>query len=73
MGKDKTKVIVWRPFPSPNKRESSAVRGVINPLQPSAEESQSERDQAAVSRWIELADILNGDSRARPRKKRRAA
>ena len=72
MGKDKTKVIVWRPFPSPTKRESTAVRGVINPLRPSVEESQSERDQAAVNRWIELADILNGNGRPKQKKKRAA-
>ena len=65
----KNKVIVWRPFPSPTKRDASEVPAVLNPLESSLEESQRERDQAAVNRWTDLADILNGDAKPKPRKK----
>lgn len=71
MAREKNKVIVWRPFPSPTKREGSVVPAIVNPLKSTAEESQSERDQAAVNRWIELADMLNG--KPKPKQKRKPA
>jgi hypothetical protein len=62
----KNKVIVWRPFPSPTKRDASDV---LNPLESSPEESQRQRDQAEVNRWTELADILNGNAEPKQKKK----
>jgi len=46
---------------------------MVSTLQPSKEESQRERDQAAVSRWIELADILNGKTKPKAKKRGAAA
>lgn len=71
MAQEKNKVIVWRPFPSPTKREGSVMPAMINPLKSMSQESQSERDQAAVNRWIELADMLNGNPK--PKNKRKGA
>jgi hypothetical protein len=64
------KVIVWRPFPSPTQRSTEplpAVPVVLNAYQRnnSREESSSAKDDAAISRWVELADILNGNKKAR--------
>ena len=73
MTREKHKVVIWRPFPSPTKREATAVRGMVSTMQPSKEESQRERDQAAVSRWIELADILNGKTKSKAKKRGAAA
>ena len=71
MGKEKNKVIVWRPFPSPTKRETAPPAPELTRLTARPEELQSERDQAAVNRWIELADILTG--RAKPKAKKKNA
>lgn len=66
MASAKNKVVIWRPFPSPTKRESAppSVLSLSGLLKPHKEDSNRAKDEAAVSRWVELADILNGKKRA---------
>ena len=71
VARGKNKVIIWRPFPSPTKRETAlpSVLSLSGLVKPRKEESNAAKDEAAVSRWVELADILNGKKRtARKRK-----
>ena len=71
MAREKNKkVVVWRPFPSPTKRSTEplpAVPAVLDAYKRNdpKEESSSAKDDAAISRWIELADILNGSKKTR--------
>jgi hypothetical protein len=46
---------------------------ILNPLKAGPEELQCEQDQAAVNRWIELADMLNGTIRPKQQKKKGVA
>lgn len=73
MTRDKNKVIVWRPFPSPTKRDSAVVPAVLKSREINREEVEREQDQAAVNRWIELADILNGNAKPKSKAKKRGA
>lgn len=73
MTRDKNKVIVWRPFPSPTKKKTGVINGMLNPLRVGTEESQRQEDQAAVNRGIELADILNGTGKPKLKKRRAVA
>lgn len=70
MTRQKNKVVVWRPFPSPTKRDDSPLPAVPNVLNAYKEHSAINKDEAAINRWIELADILNGK---KARKKSSAA
>jgi hypothetical protein len=69
----KNKVVIWRPFPSPTKRETAmpSVLSLSGLLRPQKQNSTSANDEAAVNRWVELADILNG--KKKDHKKRSAA
>ena len=67
------KVVIWRPFPSPTKREPAppsvlSLSGLVKPL---TESSNSVKEDATVRRWVELADILNGN--AKPNRRKSAA
>jgi hypothetical protein len=66
----KNKVVIWRPFPSPTKRETAlpSVLSLSGLVKPEKEDSNAAKDQAAVNRWVELADILNGQKKANKRK-----
>ena len=67
----KNKVVIWRPFPSPTKREPAlpSVLSLSGLVKPPKQESNSAKDEAAVSRWVELADILNGKKRTTRKRK----
>jgi len=69
----KNKVVIWRPFPSPTKREPGlpSVLSLSGLLKPQPENPSRAKDEAAVNRWVELADILNGKKKVN--KKRWAA
>jgi hypothetical protein len=69
----KNKVVIWRPFPSPTKRETvlPSVLSLSGLVKPQKEDSNATKDEAAVNRWVELADILNGNTK--PNRRRRAA
>ncbi|PYY10413.1 MAG: hypothetical protein DMG61_21960 [Acidobacteria bacterium] len=73
MAHTKNKVIIWRPFPSPTKRdrELPSVLSFSGMLKPEKQNSQRTNDEAFVQRWVELADTLNG--KKKPNKKRSAA
>ena len=73
MTRDKNKVIVWRPFPSPTKRDAAVVPALLKSRELSRGEFEREQDQAAVNRWIELADILNGNAKPKSKAKKRGA
>lgn len=70
---NKNKVVIWRPFPSPTKREPAlpSVLSLSGLVKPQREISNSVKEDAAVKRWVELADILNGHSK--PNRRKRAA
>jgi hypothetical protein len=58
----KNKVVIWRPFPSPTKREPAlpSVLSHFGLLKPQQQDSTAARDETTINRWVELADILNG-------------
>ena len=70
----KNKVVIWRPFPSPTKRELvlPSVLSHSGLLKPQLQDSTAAKDATMVNRWIELADILNG-KKTSTKKKRWAA
>ena len=70
MARQKNKVVVWRAFPSPTKREDSPLPAVPTVLNAYKDHSGNNKDEAVINRWIELADILNGK---KARKKSSAA
>jgi len=69
----KNKVVIWRPFPSPTKRDTAlpSVLSLSGLVKPPQEQSALVKEDAAVKRWVELADILNGNTK--PNRRRRAA
>lgn len=69
----KNKVVIWRPFPSPTKREPAlpSVLSLSGLVKPQNEISPSAKEDATVKRWVELADILNGN--AKPNRRKSAA
>lgn len=73
VSRPKNKVVIWRPFPSPTKREPAppSVLSLSGLVKPQTESSNSVKEEATVKRWVELADILNGN--ARPNRRKSAA
>ena len=69
MARAKNKVVIWRPFPSPTKRETAfpSVLSLSGLVKPKKEDSIAAKDEAAVKRWVELADILNGKKKTKRR------
>lgn len=67
----KNKVVIWRPFPSPTKRETAlpSVLSLSGLIRPKKEDSNAAKDEATVNRWVELADILNGQKKANNKRK----
>ena len=66
----KTKVVIWRPFPSPTQRDRvlPSLLSFPNVLRPPRQNSEKENDEALVNRWVELADVLNAKKKI-PKKK----
>jgi hypothetical protein len=66
----KNKVVIWRPFPSPTKRDTAlpSVLSLSGLIKPKKEDSNAAKDEATVNHWVELADILNGQKKVNKRK-----
>jgi len=67
-----SKVIIWHAFPSPSgKRKLEQVPQVPARLTTSKPKTQSQLDEEAVDRWMQLADIIIDGRPTKKKSKRR--